>query len=424
MSDKSIFSWKWYKEVPTDAWRSLIAAGFGWFFEIFDLFMYSLTLPALLVYFSISTAVGGLIGTAEAAGMMIGGIVNGWVADKIGRVKTLMIAILTYTVFTGLTALATTATMVGVLRFLAGLGMGGEWTAGAALVAESWPPKYRGRGGALMQMGLALGSLFAILVVGIIASITPLNTGGWRYVYLSGALPALMLIYVWRRVPESKVWLAQKAQKELEKKQKKEGATKEEVEQKSEVKLKNVLLTFFFVFIGMYAYWGVFTFAPTFLVLVRHLAFIHSLSFILALQLGSLAGFLVFAAIVDRIGRRPSFISYLIIGLVGTAVFVLSTSIPLIYTGAALAGFGITGIFGGMGPWIAEMVPRTRRRGFLMGLAYNGGRVGGVIAPYVVGALAVTVGGFIAGLLTTALMLGIGIVIIAISPETKGTVLS
>jgi len=422
MNDESSLSRKWYQEVSKDGWRSLIAAGFGWFFEVFDIFIFSLTLPALLVYFSISTATGGLIGTAEAVGLIIGGIINGWAADKIGRVKALIIAIFIYTIFTGLTALASTATIVGVLRFLAGFGMGGEWTAGAALVAESWPPKYRGRGGALMQMGLPLGSLFAILVVDIIASITPLNTGGWRYVYLAGMFPALMLIYVWLRVPESKVWLAQK---ELAKKQKKEGATKEDiVEQKSEVKLKNVLIMFGFIFTAMYAYWGVFTFAPTFLVLVRHFVFIHSLTFILTQQLGSLAGFLIWAAIVDRIGRRPSFISYLIIGLVGTTVFVLSTSISLIYTGAFLSGLGITGIFAGMGPWTAELVPKTKSRGLLMGLAYNGGRVGGAIAPYVVGVLALTTGGFIAGLLTTALMLGIGIVIIAISPETKGTVIS
>jgi MFS family permease len=407
----------WYKEVSKDGWQSLIASGFGWFFEVFDIYILSLTLPAIIVFFSISTATAGLIGTVEAVGLIIGGIINGWLADVIGRVKALIIAILIYSIFTGLTALATTVLAVGALRFLAGMGMGGEWVAGAALVAESWPPKYRGRGGALMQMGLPLGSLFAVMIVDIITTAYSgtLNNGGWKIVYLVGALPALMLIYVALKTPESKVWLARRQNK---------GQKFTEEATVPHVKLGNVLIMFFFVFVAQYVYWGVFTFAPTFLVQVRHITFIHTLSFILVQQLGSLLGFIIWALVVDKIGRRPSFITYLIIGMIGTLVFIYSLDHTLIYTGAFFSGMGITGIFAGLGPWTAELVPRTQARGLFMGIAYNGGRVGGAIAPYVVGALAVTSSGFIAGLLTTIIMMGIGIVIILISKETKGIEIS
>src|SRR3954449_5611625 len=134
-------------------------AGLGWMFDVYDSFVLSLTIPALVAAFALSNAEAGAIGSILAAGLIIGGIIMGWVADRIGRVRTLYISIFVYSLFTCLTAFAPSATWVAVLRFLGGLGMGGTWTSGAALVAETWGAKHRGKGGALMQMGLPLGSM-------------------------------------------------------------------------------------------------------------------------------------------------------------------------------------------------------------------------------------------------------------------------
>ena len=127
----------WYREITPQSWRVLAYAGSGWVFDVYDSFVLSLTIPALVATFALSNAQAGAIGSILAAGLIVGGIAMGWVADRIGRVRTLYLSILIYSLFTCLTALAPSAAWVAVLRFMGGLGMGGTWTSGAALVAET-----------------------------------------------------------------------------------------------------------------------------------------------------------------------------------------------------------------------------------------------------------------------------------------------
>jgi MFS family permease len=164
----------------------------------------------------------------------------------------------------------------------------------------------------------------------------------------------------------------------------------------------------------------VFTWTPTFLVTVKHLDFVHSLGFTLAQQLGSLIGFLIFASLVDRIGRKATFSIYLFIGALAVIGFVNFDEQMLLLTASLFTGLGITGLFAGMGPFAAELVPKTAARGFAMGLAYNGGRIGGMIAPYLIGALATSAAGFKTGMLTTVVAFVLAWCVVLISPETKG----
>ena len=195
----------WYREITPQSWRVLGFAGLGWMFDVYDSFVLSLTLPALIAAFALSNAEAGSIGSILAAGLIVGGITLGWVADRIGRVRTLYLSILVYSLFTCLTAFAPSATWVAVLRFFGGLGMGGTWTAGAALVAETWGAKHRGKGGALMQMGLPIGSMLAIGVTALVTSLMGgLNNGGWRVIYGLGCLPALILLPVALHTPRSR----------------------------------------------------------------------------------------------------------------------------------------------------------------------------------------------------------------------------
>lgn len=403
---------QWYREITPQHWWVLAFAGMGWMFDNYDSFVLSLTLPALSAAFALSKEQAGAIGSILAGGLIVGGITMGWIADRIGRVRALYLSIFIYSLFTCLTAFAPSANWVAALRFLGGLGMGGTWTSGAALVAETWGAKHRGKGGALMQMGLPLGSMLAVGVTAIVSNVMGgLNDGGWRVVYALGCLPALMLLPVMLRTPESPVWLSHAAST---------------VKRTSIADLfrggnaRGLLLAFSFIFCMQYIYWGVFTWTPTFLVTVKHLAFVRGLGFLMAQQLGSLTGFLVFAALTDRLGRRPTFIIYLLVGAIAVGFLVVQSDPGVLIATMYFTGFGIAGIFAGMGPFTAEMVANTSARGTAMGIAYNGGRIGGLIAPILIGALATSEQGFAAGMATTIVAFVLAIGVILICPETRG----
>ncbi len=402
----------WYREVSTAAWRTLLAAGLGWLFEVFDIYILALTTPALIAYFTLSRADAGLITSVSAAGAIIGGIMFGWVADRIGRVRTLFITVLVYSLFTGAIIFSGSLSSLIALRFLGGLGMGGSWTAGAALVAETWEARHRGKGGALMQMGLPVGSMLAIAAAAIISSLAGgLDTGGWRWLYGLGALPIVIFALLARKTPESPVWLRHAADS------RERGGPRDLLRGDSG---RGLLIAFSFIFFVQYVYWAVFNWTPTFLIAVKHYDFIKSLGFTLSQQFGSLAGFLVFAALVDRVGRRPTFVLYLLIGAAAVAALVITNSAPVLLAGTFFTGFGIGGIFAGLGPFTAELIRSTRSRALGMAIAYNGGRIGGLIAPVVVGYLATSEQGFQAGMLTTVVAFGLAIVVLLFAPETKG----
>lgn len=409
---QSVAELPWYREVSADAWRVLRAAGLGWLFEVFDIYILALTTPALIAYFALSRADAGLITSVSAAGAIIGGIVFGWVADRIGRVRTLFITVLVYSVFTGAIIFSGSLTSLIALRFLGGLGMGGAWTAGAALVAETWDARHRGKGGALMQVGLPLGSMLAIACAAIISALAGgLDTGGWRWLYGVGALPIVVFILLARNTPESPVWLRHASDS------RESGSLADLFRGESG---RGLLIAFSFIFFVQYVYWAVFNWTPTFLVAVKHYNFMKSLGFTLSQQFGSLAGFLVFAALVDWVGRRPTFVLYLLIGAAAVATLVITNSATVLMAGTFFTGFGIGGIFAGMGPFAAELIRSTRSRATGMAIAYNGGRIGGLIAPSVVGFLATSEQGFQAGMLTTVVAFGLAIVVVLFAPETKG----
>ncbi|MFT3978385.1 MAG: MFS transporter [Sphingomonas bacterium] len=187
---------------------------------------------------------------------------------------------------------------------------------------------------------------------------------------------------------------------------------------------RSLVIAFLFIFCVQFVFWGVATWTPTFLIEVKHMTFLKSLGFTFAQQIGTLLGFVVMALIVDRIGRRPTFILYLTVGAVALGVFVLAAQNALLLLATAMVGFGIGGIFGGLGPFIAEMLKDTRMRALGMAIAYNGGRAGALIAPVLIGAMGATTAGFQAGMGLTILALIGAVAIILIAPETKGVELS
>lgn len=397
-------------------WRSLSLAGLGWAFESYDSFLLSLLLPTLALQFGLSKTQLGLFTSITAAGQIIGGIFFGYVSDRIGRVRTAMLCIGIYSLFSGLLAVAPNEHWFAALRLCGALGMGGMWTAGAALIAETWHASRRGKGGALMQMGLPIGAIIAISAAGLVSNLNDgLAGNGWRVLFLIGALPFFILYGVARRTPESPIWLERQGKTAP-------TATRAQATPAS-LNVRGLLTAFSFIFFLQYLFWGVFTWTPTFLITVKHLDFVHSLKFVLALQFGAISGFLLFSALVDRVGRRPMFIAYLLVGAAAVGVYILSANPLLLMAAIFLTGFGVNGIFAGSGPFLAEIIGNTASRGFLMGLAYNGGRLGGFIAPLLIGALASTSGGFVLGLSTTIVAFMAAAIVVLLAPETRGKAL-
>jgi MFS family permease len=181
--------------------RTLLAASMGWALDAFDAMLYSLVLAMLMRDLGMSKTTAGSLGTLTLLASGIGGLLFGWLADRIGRKRALMASILTYSVCSFASGLATSIAMLAVARFVLGLGMGGEWNTGATLVAETWPTELRAKAISIVQSSWALGFAAAALVAGPVSRVY-----GWRAVFFVGILPAVITLWIQWRVPESEMW--------------------------------------------------------------------------------------------------------------------------------------------------------------------------------------------------------------------------
>src|SRR5262250_1549912 len=186
--------------------RTLLAAAMGWALDAFDAMLYSLVLAMLMRDLGMSKTTAGSLGTLTLLASGIGGVLFGFLADRIGRKQALMASILTYSVCSFASGLATSIGMLAVARFVLGLGMGGEWNTGATLVAETWPTELRAKAISIVQSSWALGYALAALVAGIV-----LHYANWRMVFFVGIVPAAITFWIQKSVPESPMWQEQQA---------------------------------------------------------------------------------------------------------------------------------------------------------------------------------------------------------------------
>src|SRR3954470_21806808 len=188
-------------EVGAAQRRTLVAAALGWMLDAFDVMLYSLVIAFIMRDLHMTKQSAGLLNTLTLLASGIGGVLFGFIADRIGRRRALMLSILTYSVCSFASGLAGSVLILAIIRFLLGLGMGGEWNTGATLVAETWPTQLRARALAVVQSSWAIGYALAALVAGIMLPRT-----GWRYVFFVGVLPALITLWIQKDVPESELW--------------------------------------------------------------------------------------------------------------------------------------------------------------------------------------------------------------------------
>jgi len=385
MSVGSSRSAPWYADISPDAWRALAAAKIGWMVDAMDFMLYAMAIGQLRAYFGFDDSTAGLAGTVTLATASIGGVIFGFVADRFGRTRAMMATILIFS-FASLGA-ATSMTFVQLLfwRGLLGLGMGGEWATGAVLVSETFPPEHRNKAISIMQSGWALGYILAAVLAAAVLGTPAFGRDAWRWLFVLGVLPALVTLWIRRRVREPDAWTKTRARLVP-----RENAFR--VIFGRELRRRTILV----ILLGscvQFAYWGIFFWLPGFL--ARPVAdggagmgVVRSLGWIIPVQVGAYFGYLTFGFIADRIGRRRAFIMFMLAAAVLIVIYgQLATSPWWLLALSPVLGYVGHGYFSMFGGFIAELFP-TAVRATGQGLAYNAGRLAGALAPFVIGALA------------------------------------
>jgi MFS family permease len=405
-----LFSWPHDTSVAER--QSLIAGGLGWMLDAMDVMLYSLVLAFLMREFAMDTRTAGFLNSLTLIASGIGGLAFGWIADRIGRTRALMASIALYSISSAACGFSHTIPELAAFRFLLGLGMGGEWTAAAALIAETWRPEHRGKALGLMQSSYAIGEAIAALVVAVV-----LPHFGWRAVFFVGVLPALLVFWIRRNVPEPAVWKDRVAT---------ERSGFFHLLLAKGVFRVGLLATAMNAF-AMFGYWGLFTWIPAYLSLPvsqggRGLSLVRTTTFFLVLCFGKWLGYALFGFFADAFGRRQPYFIYLLIAAVLTPIYGSAKSaFWLLLLGPFVAFFG-TGFFSGYAAIASEIFPGEIRAA-AMGLSYNIGRGLSALAPFAVGALALHYGiGPAFSLLAAAFF--VAALLALLLPETVGRALT
>jgi MFS family permease len=398
--------------------RTLIAAALGWGLDGFDVLLYSnvqfKVMQSLLVFPTDPhyRAISGLPNTFMLLASGIGGVLFGFIADRIGRTRALMLSILTYSFCSLGTGFSTSLVWLIFFRFVLGLGMGGEWNTGATLVAETWPTHLRARALAVVQSAWAWGLAAAALVAWVVLDKFHLD---WRSVFFAGVLPALVTLWIRSSVPESEMWKQQKNQSRSQ-------APFSEIF--SPGLRRNTMFLLLLNIFGLFAWWGLFSWMPPYLTLPverggRGFSLMNSATLLVTLNLvGMFPGYLCYGLIADKLGRKRSLILYTLCAAALIPLYAAARQQWIILVLGALVGFFGTGFFSGSGLIGSELFP-TRVRARALGFTYNGARALSCIAPYTIGWV-----GDKKGLSAAFLLCAIAFVLTAVMasqlPETKG----
>jgi MFS family permease len=403
----------WWRVATPAAKRSLWAGTLGWMLDAFDVMLFALVLPAIIADLSLTRAEAGLLGSVTLVAAAVGGVSFGWLADRFGRTRALMLSVALYSVFTAACGFASSLTQFIVFRILLGLGMGGEWTSGAALVSESWPSEHRGKALGMMQSGWAIGFALAALVAAIVQP-----RFGWRAVFFVGILPAFFTLWIQRRVEEPEIWT--RASRSA---QPSPGFASVF---RSGIGTVTVMLTLMNT-CTLFAWWGFNLWLPTYLKATPAqggigLTGVMASTFVVVMQIGMWFGYVTFGFVSDTVGRTRTYVAYLLAAAALLAIYVTVRVPPVLFFLGPFVAFAGTGYFSGFGAVTAEIYPTTIRA-TAQGVTYNIGRLVSAAAPYLVGSLADT-RGFGGALLICAAAFVLAAIAWTWIPETKGRALT
>ncbi|BEG73943.1 MFS transporter [Achromobacter xylosoxidans] len=401
---------QWYRELNTTERRTFIGAFGGWAIDALDFMVFTFVISTLMTLWHIDKGQAGMLGTVTLLFSAVGGWLAGILADRYGRVRILQYTIIWFSICTVAIGFARNFEELFVLRAVQGLGFGGEWAVGSVLMGEIVRAQHRGKAVGTVQSGWAVGWGAAALLYTLAFSALP-PEWAWRSLFWIGVLPALLVLYIRKHVPEPEMFQRRQASGLV---------TTSFWTIFSPALLKTTLITALMCTGVQGGYYAITTWLPTFLKAERHLSVLNTGGYLMVIIAGSFCGYIAGAYVADRLGRRANLLIFSVLSAASVYVY---TQLPLsngqmLVLGFPL-GFAASGIFSGIGAYLTELFP-SNVRATGQGFAYNFGRGVGALFPSLVGflsqrhGLGLAIGVFAAGayavVILTALLL----------PETKG----
>jgi MFS family permease len=380
--------------IPTRRHYSILALVWaGWLFDFYDLVLFSFLLVPIRRDLGLTDPELSFLLGASLGATALGGVVFGWLADRLGRKPVLSITILTYSLGTLLCGTAPGLRSFLLFRVITGLGVGGEWATGQTLIGETFPAKLRARFAAVMQTGAPVGVGLAAIVGGFVEPYLATRFGGhyaWRMCFFASAAPALLVVAIRRVMPESDVWIESRRHVQAGVAASRSFLT---TLSKDRAIRRLFVLGLVLAVTDMSAYWFTYLWMPKYLYDNLGFSMARSGAWILVTQAGGLLGYLTFGVVADRKGRRLAYSLYSFVWAAGLLSVTWFWTTLAAFPAAALfcmflIGVG-TGNFSGYGPIFAELFP-TAIRSTAMGAAYNLARGVQFVTPLVITWVAAT----------------------------------
>jgi len=428
----------WYRSLSATQWKTVFASNLGWLFDGYETFALILVVGVALrdlldpSQFSQIPGFAGTVIGITLLGWGIGGVIGGVLADYIGRRRTMIFAILAYSVATGLSAFAWDWVSFVLLRFLVGVAIGSEWSTGASLTAEVWPDKMRGRGAGLMQCGLGIGFFLASFTWLFVSGY---GAGAWRIMFLIGVIPAFFTLWLRTGIPESEKWRNTNEKRRSAKARKKSGGklsdedhaltrfTFADLFADPEIRRRTIIV-FLMSLTTTVAWWGISTWVPPFIAAVAGKAGLPPQTWAsyagMSYNIGAIGGYIGLGFLADHFGRKPIVMIFFAASLVLTPLLYWWTAdLHLLLLVAAINGFFTLGQYSWMSVWLPELFP-TRMRATGMAFAFNSPRFIAFLGPMFAGVLIAQLGGVSNVAVTFSLIYILGFVLVPFLPETKG----
>ncbi|EIJ78067.1 major facilitator superfamily permease [Bacillus methanolicus PB1] len=345
-------------------------AGVGWMFDAMDVGMLSFIIAALKVDWNLSAEQMGWIGSINSIGMAVGAFLFGLLADRIGRKTVFILTLLLFSLGSGASAFVTSLSVFLVLRFLIGMGLGGELPVASTLVSESVPPEKRGRVVVLLESFWAVGWLIAAVISYFI-----IPKFGWQLALILSAIPALYALYLRWNLPDSPKFLSVKQTE-------KHSVLSNVTAVWSKEYLRETTMLWILWFCVVFSYYGMFLWLPS-VMMIKGFSLIKSFEYVLIMTLAQLPGYFTAAWLIEKIGRKFVLIVYLIGTALSASFFGIAESEALLITAGVFLSFFNLGAWGALYAYTPEQYP-TKIRSTGAGMAASFGRIGGILGPLLV----------------------------------------
>ena len=403
----------WILDLTSDERATLIATFGGWALDGMDVMVYSFVIPTLIAAWHMSKGQAGMLSTVALLISAVGGWLAGLLADRFGRTRILQLTIVWFAVFTFLSGFTNSFWQLLVVRGLQGFGFGGEWAVGSVLMGEAIRAQYRGKAVGTVQGGWAIGWGVTAISYTVLFSLLPAAIA-WRAMFWIGIVPALLIFYIRRYVPEPDVFRRTRARDA------RLGEGSNFLAIFHPALLRTTLWTSLLAVGAQGGYYAITTWLPTFLKTTRGLSVLNTGGYLFVVIVGSFIGYMVSAWLADRLGRKQTLVLYALCSFLTVVAYTylpISNSVMLVL-GFPL-GFFASGVFSPIGAFFTELFP-SRVRGSGQGFSYSAGRGIGALFPTLVGYLSVRMG--LGHAISTFAVIAYLTMVVAtlLLPETRG----